>query len=233
MKKVLIGLLLVVLVVAGGIIYLASNAGSLIREAVLTHGPKVIGADIELEGVDVSFLSGTASINGLVIHNPKGFKSSHALKIDSLDVKIDLSSLTSGMIRISEVRMDGANLIYEIGTKGNNIHKLQKNVDAYVQGLELAENNDESTTKFMIDDIYINATKVKLATDLLGGKGAGLTLGDIHLTDIGKGADGATLSDVMKKILGALNSGLGKVVTTGMIKNTVKGVGDKLKGLFK
>lgn len=233
MKKILIALLLVVVVIGGGVVYMASNAGKLIQQAVLDYGPKVIGAKIDLAGVDVDFWGGTASIKGLVIHNPDGFKSAHALKIDSLDVGIDLGSLTSDVIRISQVRMEGANVIYEIGTKGNNISRLQKNVDAYVQSLGLEENEDESTAKFQIDHVYINKTKVKLATDLLGGKGAGVTLPDIHLKDIGQSGDGASLSDVMKKILGAINGGLGKAMTTDMIKNTVKGVGDKLKGLLK
>ncbi|TPD61818.1 hypothetical protein [Emcibacter nanhaiensis] len=230
MKKVVIGLIVILLVILGGVFYIGSQAGSIIQKGVVKYGPEVTQTPIALEGVDVSFLAGTAGLSGLVVGNPPGFKSDHAFKVGSVNVAMDVMSVTSDIIHIKEVRIDGADLIYELGSKGNNISKLQKNVQDYMAKFG---SSDESAKSFVIDDIYITGTKVQLATDLLGGKGTGLTLPDIHLEDIGKEGDGASGAEVMNKVLGAVNSGLGKIITKDVIKDKLEDVGSKLKGLIK
>ncbi|WP_417316944.1 hypothetical protein [Emcibacter sp.] len=231
MKKVAIGLIVILLIVLGVLFYFGSQASSIIHKAVVEYGPDVTGTSVGLDGVNVSFLGGTAGINGLVVGNPEGFKSAHAFKVGSVDISMDVKSVTSDVIHIREVRIDGADLIYEIGTKGNNIGKLQDNVQKYMS--RFGESDSESTKKFVIDDIYVTGTRVQLATDLLGGKSTGLTLPDIHLEDIGNDGDGASGAEVMDKVLGAVNSGLSKIVTKDMMNKALKDVGSKLKGLIK
>ncbi len=232
MKKFLIAVLLVLLIVIGLVVYGASQSGTIIREAVLEYAPKATGADVSLDKVNVSLLGGSAGLSGLTVGNPKGFKSDHAFKLGNMDVKIDLGSLTGDVIRIEEIRIDGADLIYEIGTKGNNISRIQKNIEAYSQSLGLAA-SDDSAAKFIVDHIYITGTKVKLSSDLLGGKGAGLTLPDIHLKNIGTEDKAATAGEVGSAVFGAVNKGLSKVITKDMINNTMKDVKKKLGDIFK
>ncbi len=232
MKKFFIAVLLVLLIVIGLVVYGASQSGTIIREAVLEYAPKATGADVSLDKVNVSLLGGSAGLSGLTVGNPKGFKSDHAFKLGNMDVKIDLGSLTGDVIRIEEIRIDGADLIYEIGTKGNNISRIQKNIEAYSQSLGLAA-SDDSAAKFIVDHIYITGTKVKLSSDLLGGKGAGLTLPDIHLKNIGTEDKAATAGEVGSAVFGAVNKGLSKVITKDMINNTMKDVKKKLGDIFK
>jgi len=234
MKKILIGLVVIILIIVGIAIYGASQSGSLIKQAVLEYAPKATGADVTLDKVSVSLMGGSAGLSNLVVGNPAGFKSDHAFKVGNMDVKIDLSSLTGDVIRIKEVQINGADLIYEIGTKGNNISKIQKNIEAYSQSLGLDTTAEsESEAKFIVDHIYITGTKVKLSSDLLGGKAAGLTLPDIHLKNIGSEDKGATAGEVGSAVFGAVNKGLSKIVTKDMIGNTLKGAKDKLGDLFK
>ncbi|VAW00033.1 hypothetical protein MNBD_ALPHA01-2320 [hydrothermal vent metagenome] len=231
MKKFFIAVLLVLLIVIGLVVYGASQSGTIIREAVLEYAPKATGADVSLDKVNVSLLGGSAGLSNLTVGNPKGFKSDHAFKLGNMDVKIDLGSLTGDIIRIEEIRVDGADLIYEIGTKGNNISRIQKNIEAYTQSLGLE--SSESAAKFIVDNIYITGTKVKLSSDLLGGKGAGLTLPDIHLKNIGTEDKAATAGEVGSAVFGAVNKGLSKVITKDMINNTMKDVKKKLGDIFK
>ena len=233
MKKLLIGLLVILLIVGGVVIYGASQSGTLIREAVLDYAPPATGAKVSLDKVDVAILGGSAGISNLTVGNPKGFKSDYAFKVANMAVKIDMASLTGEVIRIKEIRIDGADLIYELGTKGNNISKIQKNIEKYTQSLGLESSKSESEAKFIVDHIYITGTKVKLATDLLGGKGAGLTLPDIHLKNIGTEDKAATAGEVGSAIFGAVNKGLSKIITKDMLNNTLKGVKKKLGSIFK
>ncbi|VAV91028.1 hypothetical protein MNBD_ALPHA02-964 [hydrothermal vent metagenome] len=233
MKKILIGLLVILLIVGGVVIYGASQSGALIRKAVLDYAPPATGAKVSLDKVDVAILGGSAGISNLTVGNPKGFKSDYAFKVANMAVKIDMASLTGEVIRIKEIRIDGADLIYELGTRGNNISRIQKNIEKYTQSLGLETSESESEAKFIVDHIYITGTKVKLATDLLGGKGAGLTLPDIHLKNIGTEDKAATAGEVGSAIFGAVNKGLSKVITKDMLNNTLKGVKKKLGNIFK
>jgi len=232
MKKTLIGLVVIILIVVGIAVYGASQSETIIRTAVLEYAPKATGSDVSLDKVSVSLLGGSAGLSGLTVGNPAGFKSDHAFDLGNMSVMIDLKSLTQDVIRIKEVRIDGADLIYEIGTKGNNIGKIQKNIEAYTQSLGLKASED-STAKFIVDHIYITGTKVKLASDLLGGKGAALALPDIHLKNIGTEDKGATAGEVGTAVFGAINKGLGKIVTKDMLNKGLKDVKKKIGDLFK
>lgn len=246
MKKLFIGLLVIVAIGAGALFYVSSNAGSMIKDGVVTYVPPVIGADVALGNVDLDPANGAASLTGLVIGNPEGFESDHAFKIDNMSVKLDVASLTSDVIHINEVRLDAPDMIYEIGTNGNNIGKIQENVDKYIAELGL-ESSDDSELKYIIDNVYINATKVTIASDLLGGKGAGVTLPDLHIADIGKRENGAIATDVLKQIFGVVNASVTKVAQNevlgdvignvedaagNVVKDLEDQVGNKLKGLI-
>ncbi|PCI34389.1 MAG: hypothetical protein COB54_00935 [Alphaproteobacteria bacterium] len=233
MKKIFIGFLVIFLVIIGGAFYGASKSGAIIRQAVEDYAPEVTGAPVTLANVNVSLLGGTAGLSDLTVGNPKGFKSEYAFKVGNMAVTIDLDSLLADVIRVKEVRIDGADLIYEIGSKGNNIKKIQKNIEAYSKSMGLEASDDDSEAKFIVENIYITGTKVKLASDLLGGKGAGLTLPDIHLKNIGTEDKAATAGEVGTAVFGAINKSLGKVVTKDMLKNTVDDVKKKLGNIFK
>ena len=235
MKKLLIGVLVIVAIGAGAMFYLSSNAGGMIKNGVETYVPPIIGAEVALAKVDLDPANGAASLSGLLIGNPEGF---------------DVATLASDVIHIKEVRLDAPDMIYEIGTNGNNIGKIQENVEAYVAGLGL-ESSDDSELKYIIDHVYINGTKVKIASDLLGGRGAGVTLPDLHIADIGKRENGAIATDVLKQVFGVVNASVSEVAQNEVLGdiagsvedaagNVVKDledkvvdeVGDKLKGLI-
>jgi len=233
MKKILIGLLVIVVIIVGIALYGASQSGKLIRDAVTAYAPKATGAEVTLDKVNVSLLGGHAGLSGLTVGNPKGFKSDYAFKVGNMDVKIDMDSLLGDVIHVREIRIDGADLIYEIGSRGNNISRIQKNIENYSKNLGLDASKSDNTAKFIVDNVYITGTKVKLASDLLGGKGVGLTLPDIHLKNIGTEKKAATAGEVGSKIFGAVNKGLGKIVTKDMIGKGLKGVTKKLGDIFK
>jgi hypothetical protein len=252
MKKLLVVIFVIGLLGAGAFFYLSSNAGGLIRDGVVAYTPPVIGAEVELASVDLDPSAGTASLNNMVIGNPEGFTSDHLFKMDQLMVRMDTSidNLTSDVIRINEVRLEGADMIYEIGRNGNNIGKIQENIDAYMAELGI-ESSEDSETKFIIDDVYVNGTNVKVASDLLGGRGVGFPLPDLHLSGIGEGENGVIASDAIKQVFGAISGSVQRVAQSEAIgdllgnvqgagENVIKEledkvvdeVGDRLKGLI-
>lgn len=249
MKKAVVVVVAIIAVLAILVGIAASQSGAIIRHAVEEFGPEITGTSVTLSDVNVSLLSGNASIKNLVIGNPKGFKSESAVKVGEVAVSLDVKSLFSDKISIHKILVDGAELTYEVGQGGSNISALQRNIEqrtAAMAGAEetAAAEESEQGANLVIDDVFINGTKVNLVASLLGGKGAGATIPDIHLEDIGKGGEGASPADAAKEIFGAVTKNVGssvaKIVPTNQIKEKVdkavgenlKGVEDKLKGLF-
>ena len=232
MKKLLIGIVVLIAVGAGAFVYLSSNAGGLVRDGVVQYVPPVIGADVQLASVDIDASAGTASLNSMVIGNPEGFDSDHLFKMDALSVRMDTSidNLMADVIRIQEIRLEGADMIYEIGTGGNNVGKIQENIDAYISSLGL-ESDSESEKKLIIDDVYVNGTNVKVASDILGGRGLGFPLPDIHLQGIGEKENGVIASDAIKQIFDAISGGVTEVAQTGVLNDVLGGVGDVVGGV--
>ena len=89
MKKVLVvvGVLFVV-----GVIFLfvfSKAIGSAVEAGVETYGPEVTQTSITLESIELSAFSGSGLISGLVVGNPDGFNTPHAIKLESFSMKIE------------------------------------------------------------------------------------------------------------------------------------------------
>jgi uncharacterized protein involved in outer membrane biogenesis len=249
MKKIILVILVIVALIAIAAGIVASQSGTIIRHAVEEFGPEITGTKVVLSDVNVSILSGSASIKNLVIGNPQGFKSESAVKVGEVAILLDVKSLFSDKISIRKILVEGAELTYELGKNGSNISALQRNIEERTAALagsssSSSETEDSSNTKLKIDDVFINGTKVNLVASLLGGKGTSASIPNIHLEDIGKDGDGASPADAAKKVFGAITKNVAgavsKIVPTDQIKETVdkaveekiKGAGDKLRGLF-
>lgn len=234
MKKLLMFIVVIGLLGAGAFFYLSSNAGGLIRDGVVAYTPPVIGADVELASVDLDTAAGTAALNNMVIGNPEGFSSEHLFKMDQLMVKMDtgLENLTADVIRVSEVRLEGADMIYEIGSNGNNVGKIQENIDTYMAELGI-ESSDDSEKKFIIEDVYVNGTNVKVASDLLGGRGVGFPLPDLHLSGIGEKENGVIASDAIKQVFGAISGSVQQVAQNEALGDILGGVQDVGENVVK
>ena len=254
MKKVAIILGVIVVMAVVALMIVASQSGTLIKQAVEEFGPEITGTSVTLGGVDVSIFSGKAKINNLVIGNPKGFKSDSAIKIGVAEVILDIGSITSDKIHVTKILLDSAELTYELGKGGSNISALQKSIEqrtAALAGSGGSSSSDSSGAEspgMAIDNIYINGTKVNVVASLLGGKGTGLVLPDIHMKDLGKDDKGSSPGEVMNKIFATLSksvvASVSKVLPTDQIKEQVndavnkavggqvKDVTGKIKGLF-
>ena len=236
MKKLLIGILFLAILGAGAFMYLSSNAGILIKDGAEEYVPPVLGADFSIGNVDLDPANGVASLKNMVIGNPEGFKSEHLFKMQELLVRMDVSleNMTSDVIRINEVRLEGADMIYEMGGGKNNVGQIQENINAYMQELGL-DSDSESEKKFIVDDVYVNGTNVKLVSDLLGGKNVGFSLPNLHLSGIGEKENGALASDVIKQIFGAISGSVSKKAQDELLQNAVGAVegaaGNVVKGL--
>ena len=234
MKKLLIAVGVLVLLVVIALVVVASQAGSLIRNGVETYGPEITGTSVTLGGVDVSLLSGNASINNLVVGNPKGFKSSEAFRIAEVSVKLDVVSLFSEQIRIEKILIDGAELTYEQLNKQSNIDALKRNVEKNTgagSGGSDATEGSSSDVQLVIDDLYINGTQVNVLVAVLGKEEQqSVTIPDMHLKDLGKGGSDGSVSAIVDEVVRLITKAATKAAVDELGKRKVQEAIDKKKG---
>lgn len=244
MKKILLGIAVVVLLgIAGGTWWLYSSLDSLVASAIRKYGPEITGVSVRLSSVKIVPADGTAALRGLVVGNPKGFKTEHALSLGEISMKLDIGSLTKDVILIREISIINPDVTYEYGSSGSNLEAIQRNVDRYV-----AENlggKSESAgkgpgKKLIIEHVYIKNGKTNVSAEILKGKAMSVPLPDLHLRDIGKKSNGATAGEAAKQVLGAIaqsaTKSVGSLNLGGAADIIKKGSGiptDRIKGLFK
>jgi len=228
MKKILIGMVALVVVVVTAIVAgvpLFLDSG--IKRGMETLGPQLTKVDVKLDGVSVSLLSGTGKIKGLVVGNPAGYQTPHAIRVDAASLALTPSSIFSDKVIIKSIRVESPNIYYEIGLGGDNLRSIMNNVSA--------------SKKLQVDDLVITGAKVSVSVKGTGGLAAPITLPDIHLTNLGQGPEGITASELTKKVLSEITSAVGQhagnsrtraatKTTIDTVEKLTKGVTDLFRG---
>ena len=255
MKKLLIGLAVVVVLVVGGVVYFASNLDSIIKTAVEDVGSEATKTKVTLDGVKISLTSGEGTLSGFHMGNPEGFKTPEAMSFGKVNVKVDTGSVTNDVIVIKEVVIAAPQITYELAGGGSNIQTIQKNVDAFAKSMgagggQKPAEKSEGGKKVIIEHLYVRDGKIGVSAAFLAGKQMNVPLPNIHMTDIGKKKGGASPAEVADQLLTKISqsatgavSGLGldkmmgsaKDAASGAAKSlegATKGIGDSLKGVF-
>lgn len=244
MKKVLLGIAVVLLLaIGGGAWWLYSSLDSLVASAIRTYGPEITGVSVRIASVKIVPADGSAALRGLVVGNPNGFKTDRALSLGEISMKLDIASLTKDVILIREISITKPDVTYEHASGGSNLEVIQRHVEKYVAektGGKSAAKDKDPGKKLVIEHVYIKDGRVNVSAEILKGKAMTVPLPDLHLTDIGKKSNGATTGEATKEVLGAITQSVTKSVSSlnlgGMVDSVKKGaaaVGDKIKGLFK
>ena len=244
MKKLLlrIALVLVILVVLA-VVAVGLSLNTAIKKGVETLGPKIAKVDVKLAGVNLSLLSGSGSVKGLVIGNPEGYKTANAISVGSTSVSISPGSVLSDKIVVNFIRVEAPEITFELGPGGSNLQKIQANLAATMGAGESASQpaagEKKSGKKLQVNEVIITGGKVTLGAAMLGGKVVEASLPEIRLKDLGTGPDGITAADLGKRLLsvvmdGAIKVGadqLSKVGKDALNKTANEAVGKATKSL--
>ena len=224
---------LLVLVILVAVALLAANLylGKAVKALVEKAGPSLVGVPLKLESAQFRLLQGVIRLNGFVLGNPEGFKTDKAIGVGEIAVDIDTASLFSDTIRIKRILIGEPEVVYEMGLGKSNIGRILDGLGG--DSGESAEPKKEQAEekagkKVVIDDLLVKDGKVRVSVTVAQGVAAPIPLPDIRLTDIGKeeGKQGASPVEVVRKILGAIVSSVGSVVS-----GSVELVGDGVKAV--
>jgi hypothetical protein len=248
MKKILLGLVAaMVLAAGGGAWWVYSERDTLIADAIRTYGPEMLGVSVKLGGVKTDLANETATLQNLVIGNPAGFKTPHAVSLGAVSLKLDVASLTKDVILIREISVVKPDITYEHKSGGSNLDVIQRNAEKFVAdktaalGMAKDDKAKDKTPakKLIIEHVYVRDAKANVSAEILQGKAMSVPIADLHLTDIGKKTNGATGGEAVRQIVSGITASVTRATGSILggavegVKKGVEAVGGTIKGLFK
>ena len=212
---IIVGIIVLVLIIA--LIVVTTFLGSIIKTAVNKVGPAALGVDVSLEDADFSLFKGRVKFKKLIIGNPEGFDTPSLCELSQFEVIMKPGSVMSDTIIIEKIHIDGPQFTYQRGLKDSNLSKLvdQLKGDKKLEEKERGEEKKEESKKpekkgkgpspkVIINDLIIENAKVNVSITALGDKQTIIHLPTIHLKDIGKKGNGATIIDVLGLVFDAI-----------------------------
>jgi uncharacterized protein involved in outer membrane biogenesis len=252
LKKLIIGVVVLVAIIGGASYFALSNLDSMIKATIEKYGSQVTQTTVTVNGVNTKLSTGEASLTGIVIGNPQDFISSKAFDMGEISAKLDIASLSSdGPIILNEIVIDKPSINFEVNTQGkNNLQTLEKNIKSYTKTPAATEPANEAKTsdgapqrKLVINNLYIRDGAISISQALIPEKPLSAKLPTIHLTNIGKDKGGATPAQVAERVLGAITADAAKVASNSISEQLseelksaagkkVQEIEGKLKGLL-
>jgi len=202
---------LVVLPLAGAAVLKAMFPAERLRELAEPQIEARLGRDVHLGGVKLKVFPYIAiRLQDVAVANPTGFSASPTVQLDALDLRLEFWPLLRREYELSQVRLIGPILRYEVASDGtNNLAGMFAEDDV--------EAGERAASRFDIEDLVVvdggilyrnaetgRAMRAQVAgeMDVTPGERAGGTMastGEVRFTDalmVVRGADTTALPDV-------------------------------------
>ncbi|MFP6816897.1 MAG: hypothetical protein VB949_14685, partial [Pseudomonadales bacterium] len=121
---------------------------------------------------------------------------------------------------------DGAEIAAVAKGSSTNLQQLMDNLAA-AMGPENSEPDDGSEVKLIIDRLDFTNAKTTVSSDVLGD--LSVNIPDIHLKDVGRASDGATIGEVIKQLLDPVYKNVSKAMIAQGLNLDVEGLKGNLK----
>jgi len=190
--------------------------------------------------IDVgSLLSDTIIVEQILVDGPQvtyeGTMETSNMKAIMANVEKATQSTEEEAESVTKDTPDGEKKSIDIRKIAEKIPSSKKSSDDKTQDVTDAEGAEEAGAgkKLIIADFTIKNGNVNVSSVLLGGKVIPVPMPNIHLVDIGKDSDGASISDVFKEVMGEINNSVGSAATSILkpldaISDGAKELGDSL-----
>jgi len=204
-KKIGIGIVILLLLIAGAGYYLFANLDSLIKSAIDKYGTEATQTEVDVGSVDLSLTSGSGAISGLTITNPPGYTATNAFYLGSIAVQVDTGSITgTGPVVIDNVSITQPQVTYEVRGLGlrSNLKVIEDNIQTFSdsgQAQAQPQGNSGAARKEIIRNLTITGGEVFVVAPVVN-RTLKVPLPAIQLTDLG-GNNGATPAQIGIQVL--------------------------------
>lgn len=231
-KAILIGAVIVALALVAAVVLLGTNLGKIVKAGIETFAPRFTQTAVTVESVDLSPSSGSGSVKGLVIGNPKPYAEPFAIRLGEASLAVDPASIMTDKIVVKSVRVLNPEVTIEGGLTDNNLKQLLANLNSFTAA-EKSKPAEETGAKkkLQVDEFVLSGTKVNVKLNLpgLGAAIPPLTLPDIRLTNLGSGSEGITPGELSQRVITEVVNNVIPAVTA-QVGTLTKGATDAAKG---
>lgn len=226
-----------VCVVAGSWWWLQGNLDGLIKKAIVQYGSEMTAAQVSVESVQVQVKEGRVILRKLQVGNPAGFKTSHAFKVDEVELAIDIASVTKPVVTIEKILIKAPDVILEKGSDMTNLDALQKNMAKHL-GQETKQTNKDAEPgkKLIVGQLSMTDMRAQASAPFMNGDTVAISLPNIELRDLGKSKGGLPPGELGQEVVQALKQ---KLSASFSFEGAAKSVGETadkavnaIKGLF-
>ena len=180
-------LVIAVILLAIAMFVVAKNLDGIVHSTVEKVGSDTLKTQVTLKDVHVSLLDGRIELQGLRIHNPKGFSDNSLFKLDDIVVAVVPASLFGPLIDVTEITIDGGKVLAEQNAQGINLKTLLNNLDSgSAQGEDASKNSEKGTDAAMrirVDAFAFTQSSMDLVSEQFGERT--VKAPSIHLTNVG------------------------------------------------
>ena len=175
------------------VIAVIMSVNSIVKSGIEQVGSELTGTPVTVNRVSISPLSGEGTISGFQVANPDDFTTESALIIEDFSIRLDVMSLFSDEILIHEITITEPAVTVEQKLSGNNINQIMSHLRNQPSG-------ESSDSRMIIERFEMSDASVELYTELGGEQTATVEMGNILLTDLGRGGEMQAVKDVILRI---------------------------------
>lgn len=242
MKKFLLFGFLFALVVAAVLFFtMQRSLGPIVKAGVNKFGPQITQTRVELQGAQISPMSGEGTLTGLTVGNPQGWSASDAFRLGKVHLNVEPKSLMGDHIVINDLTIEQPEFLYETRLVASNIGDLLKNIEQSIgRTKDDAKTKDGKPIKLVVKKLLLKDGKVTV--NVAGAASLAVPLPPINMADIGVAEGGVTpaqlafavMRNVTATVVGAATQAItkGGGATGNATLDAAKEIGGALKGIL-
>lgn len=234
MKKILIGLLAVVLVVVIAVVVLVvvgmSQIDNLLKAGIERGGTYATGVSTTVDDVDVQLRKGTLDLSGLVLANPPGFDTPHFLALAETGMALNSGATDTKNLALASVTLSGIDVYLDKGQNPSNYNAILENLRRFESG-DTPPPPEDDRFRVTIDSLVIEDVSVHLANMpgvSIVSRDVAVRVPRIELRDVGKDdpmSMGEVIGLVVKTVLAASVEAGGNIIPGDVLGELQGGLG--------
>jgi len=235
-KSFLGAAVLVLLLIAGTAWWFFTNLDGIVQRAISHYGSGMCDCKVSVDGVQIKTTDGSGTVHGLVVGNPEGFKTPHAIKVGVIEVAVDIHTVADPVVVIRRIVIDSPDVNYEKGSDGTNFDAIQRNIAKSLADDPSGANHGSQTSasgkpakKIIVDEFIIRHAHARATSAALLGQSVSATLPDVVLRDLGRAEGGLTPAQLGDRVAKAMSR---RLMASLGFESAIKSLGDKVKGIF-
>ncbi len=233
-KGVLVGVVVLVIIVAGLLFYVFSSLDSIVAAAIEKYGSKATQTEVRVDSVKLALTEGSGAISGLSVGNPPGFSAPNVFTLGNISTKLNIESLGQDPIIVEDISV-GAPLVYfEINDQGqSNLKALQDNMASSAPAEPAAKPKPAGDeVRLIIRRLVVEGGKLEAKVAALPDQDRTATLPRIELRNLGQKQGGATGEEIAREVVDELiKQAVKATAKLGVNKYLDKKIGEVTQGV--